>query len=179
MQGARSLFSEDLEDLCHHGSFTASHNLRSALPAAPCSTHRETASWLCQSTARAMSLGLLWYAATLVAAYIYLLGSTLGKLLSPTEAIFAAIPVGTICGAWVIYFIASLVSVLGCVAARGAADAQAPKAPQRATMRAASASPPAHTRACVWVLPPTPTPSHPPQPPEPDHRQPHHRVGRG
>lgn len=60
-------------------------------------------------------IGLLWYFSTIVAAYVYLLGSRLGSLMTPTEAVFAAIPVGTIGGAWVVYFVASLISNLGCV----------------------------------------------------------------
>jgi hypothetical protein len=63
-------------------------------------------------------IGLLWYFSTIVAAYVYLLGSRLGNLITPTEAVFAAIPVGTIGGAWVVYFVASLISNLGCVRRR-------------------------------------------------------------
>ena len=58
-------------------------------------------------------LGLLWYFATIVAAYVYILGSKLGSLLTPTESLFAAIPLGTITGGWIVYFIASLISNLG------------------------------------------------------------------
>jgi hypothetical protein len=58
-------------------------------------------------------LGLLWYFATVFAAYVYILGSRLGSLISPTEAVFAAVPLGTIGGAWIVYFVASLISNLG------------------------------------------------------------------
>ena len=58
-------------------------------------------------------VGLLWYFATLVGAYIYLLGSPLATVLSPIEAIFAAIPVGTIVAPWVVYLVAALLSSLG------------------------------------------------------------------
>lgn len=60
-----------------------------------------------------MSLGLVWYFSTLVAAFVYLMGSPLAKLMSFTELVVAAIPLGTIAGAWIVYFVASLISNLG------------------------------------------------------------------
>lgn len=60
-----------------------------------------------------MSLGLLWYFATLAAAFVYLMASPLSKLMSFTEIVVASIPLGTIAGAWVVYFVASLISNLG------------------------------------------------------------------
>ncbi len=62
-----------------------------------------------------MGLGLLWYFATLVAAFVYLVGSPLSKLLSPTELLWASVPLGTIAGAWITYFVASLISSIRCV----------------------------------------------------------------
>ena len=60
-------------------------------------------------------IGLLWYFATLLGAYIYILGSPLATVLSPIEAAFAAIPLGTIAAPWIVYIVAALMSNLGFV----------------------------------------------------------------
>ena len=59
-------------------------------------------------------LGVLWYAGTIAAAYMYLLGSGIAHALSPVETAIAAIPVGTIVAPWIVYIVASLISNLGC-----------------------------------------------------------------
>lgn len=56
--------------------------------------------------------GLLWYATTIVAAYMWLEGSKASSLLHKGELAAAAVIVGTIGGAWVTYLIACCLSML-------------------------------------------------------------------
>ena len=56
--------------------------------------------------------GTLWYLATIVAAFVWLLGSGLASRLSIGELLFASIPVGTIGGAWVVFLVSCLLSQL-------------------------------------------------------------------
>jgi hypothetical protein len=56
-------------------------------------------------------LGVLWYFATLVVAFIVLV-ARLGSRLSLIEAVTAAVPVGTIGGAWLFYLVSCLLSAM-------------------------------------------------------------------
>ena len=59
-----------------------------------------------------MGLGLAWYLGSLVAAFVWLLDSTLAPKLTLAELAFAAIPVGTIGGAWLVFLVACALSQL-------------------------------------------------------------------
>ena len=58
-------------------------------------------------------LGVWWYLATLAGAFVWLVGSPLSELLSLSELAAAAIPVGTVCAAWIIYLVACAFGSLG------------------------------------------------------------------
>lgn len=57
-------------------------------------------------------LGVLWFLATVCGGFIYLMGSPLAHVLNVAELAAAAVPVGTIFSAWVVYLVASLTSSL-------------------------------------------------------------------
>jgi hypothetical protein len=57
-------------------------------------------------------LGIIWYFGTIVAAFIWLLGSPLYPRLTVGELVAASIPVGTIGAAWIAFLIACLLSAL-------------------------------------------------------------------
>ena len=58
-------------------------------------------------------LGVWWYLSTLVGAFIWLVGSPLSEHLGLSELAAAAVPVGTIGSAWVIYLVACALGSLG------------------------------------------------------------------
>jgi hypothetical protein len=56
--------------------------------------------------------GVLWFWGSVVGGFIYLVGSPLAGALSVGELAAAAVPVGTITAAWVVYLIACITSSL-------------------------------------------------------------------
>lgn len=57
-------------------------------------------------------LGVLWFLATVAGAFMYLMASPLASVLNVAELAAAAVPVGAIFAAWVVYAIAALTSNL-------------------------------------------------------------------
>ena len=56
--------------------------------------------------------GVVWYVGTLLAAFTWLLGTSLAQKLTIGELLFASIPVGTIGGAWLVFLTACMLSQL-------------------------------------------------------------------
>ena len=56
--------------------------------------------------------GVLWFVGCAAGGFIYLVGSPLANALSVGELAAAAVPVGTIASAWVVYVVACLFSSL-------------------------------------------------------------------
>lgn len=59
--------------------------------------------------------GLLWFWGCVAGGFIYLVASPISSLLSIGELIAAAVPVGTIAAAWIVYLVACIYSSLACV----------------------------------------------------------------
>ncbi len=57
-------------------------------------------------------LGLVWFLGTVCGAFMYLMGSPLASVLNVAELAAAAVPVGAIFAAWVVYLVAALSSNL-------------------------------------------------------------------
>ena len=57
--------------------------------------------------------GVLWVIGCVVGGFIYLVSSPLASSLSVGELAAAAVPVGTITAAWIVYIVACLFSSLG------------------------------------------------------------------
>lgn len=106
--------------------------------------------------------GIAWYLGT-TAATLLLLVARFGTLFTLPEYLAISIPIGAVVPAWLVYIVACLTSVLGCVLAHFSSLARAfaarahhaPPAhpPSRAGRRRSSAPPPSSRTSCTRTGP--------------------------